>query len=295
MRFEEIDNILSESNAERKAVTRPLRDKYLLNQKVTPLKKIIVSNEAAKKLTMQWDKYRDPTDSLRKIMLNPDPKKGYGVNGAYGVWEAVKGNEDLYADTSKGEDGIKWSFTELWLTPEGAKKLQNNIMPLPSDFYKGESAFAAGCNTTRRRQGLKYAAEHKEEVARDMKKIGELEKAQETDDKNWEKHYDEEEKIRKQYANTGIQLYGRGNRGYSLKKKNRDSQVSNNFYNLDKKLDPYIGHGSLDKYSKEAWELVHKIGAIRDEAQKKSNSKEIASKIDKIKKEVDTFIKNHPL
>lgn len=293
MEFENIENILNESNRARQAITKPMRDRYLLSQRVVPRKKIVVSNEAAVKLTKKWDKFRDPDDSLRKIMLSPDPKKGYGSGMAYGVWEAVKGKEDLYADTSKGEDGIKWSFTELWLTPEGAKKLQNNIMPLPSDFQKGESGFFSGYNTTRRRQSLKYAAEHKEKVANDMKKIGELNKAQETDDKNWRKYHDETEKIRKEYANTGIQLYGRGNRGRSLKADTRYFQVSDNFRNLDDRLNPYLG--KHNEYSDEAWELVHKIGEIRDEAQEKKNSKEVASKIDKIKAEVDNFIKNHPL
>lgn len=296
MEFENVENILNESNRARQAITKPMRDRYLLSQRVVPRKKIIVSNEAAVKLTKKWDKFRDPDDSLRKIMLNPDPKKGYGNGMAYGVWEAVKGKEDLYADTSKGEDGIKWSFTELWLTPEGAKKLQNNIMPLPSDFQKGESGFFNGYNATRRRQSLKYAAEHKEQVASDMKKMGELEKAAETDEKNWTKYYDKAEEIRKEYANTGIDIYGRkGRRGSSPKAAARYSQVSDNFRNLDKRLDPYVGHGSLDKYSKEAWELIHKIGEIRDEAQEKKGSKEVASKIDKIKAEVDNFIKNHPL
>lgn len=293
MEFENVENILNESNRARQAITKPMRDRYLLSQRVVPRKKIIVSNEAAVKLTKKWDKFRDPDDSLRKIMLNPDPKKGYGNGMAYGVWEAVKGKEDLYADTSKGEDGIKWSFTELWLTPEGAKKLQNNIMPLPSDFQKGESGFFNGYNATRRRQSLKYAAEHKEKVANDMKKIRELNKAQETDDKNWRKYHDEEEKIRKEYANTGIQLYGRGNRGRSLKADTRYFQVSDNFRNLDDRLNPYLG--KHNEYSDEAWELVHKIGEIRDEAQEKKGSKEVASKIDKIKAEVDNFIKNHPL
>lgn len=293
MEFENVEGILNESNRARQAITKPMRDRYLLSQRVVPKKKIIVSNEAAVKLTKKWDKFRDPDDSLRKIMLNPDPKKGYGSGMAYGVWEAVKGKEDLYADTSKGEDGIKWSFTELWLTPEGAKKLQNNIMPLPSDFQKGESSFIGGYNTTRRRQGLKYAAEHKEKVANDMKKIGELNKAQEIDDKNWRKYHDETEKIRKEYANTGIQLYGRGNRGRSLKADTRYFQVSDNFRNLDDRLNPYLG--KHNEYSDEAWKLVHKIGEIRDEAQEKKGSKEVANKIDKIKAEVDNFIKNHPL
>jgi hypothetical protein len=293
MEFENIENILNESNRARQAITKPMRDRYLLSQRVVPRKKIIVSNEAVVKLTKKWDKFRDPDDSLRKIMLSPDPKKGYGSGMAYGVWEAVKGKEDLYADTSKGEDGIKWSFTELWLTPEGAKKLQNNIMPLPSDFQKGESSFIGGYNTTRRRKGLKYAAANKEKVTRDMKKLGELRKAQETDDKNWMKYYDKEEEIRKEYANTGIQTSGHQTRGRSPKADTRYFQISDNFRNLDNKLEPYLGNHN--KYSDEAWELVHKIGEIRDEAQEKKSSKEVASKIDKIKKEVDTFIKKHPL
>lgn len=291
MEFKDINNILNESNALRRAYTAPLKNSYIIDLKAKPVKKIIVRNDAAKKLTTKWDKYRDPTDSLRKIMLDPTPK-GYGGNGVYGVWEAVKGHEDLYADTTS-ENGIKWSFTELWLTEKGAQKLQNNIMPLPSDFYKGESGMFSAYRTTRRRKGLKYAAANKEKVTRDMKKLGELNKAQEIDDKNWMKYHDEEEKIRKEYANTGIQLYGRGNRGRSLKADTRYFQISDNFRNLDNKLEPYLGNHN--KYSDEAWELVHKIGEIRDEAQEKKSSKEVASKIDKIKKEVDTFIKNHPL
>ena len=293
MEFEQVGSILNESNRARQAITKPMRDRYLLSQRVVPRKKIIVSNEAAVKLTKKWDKFRDPDDSLRKIMLNPDPKKGYGSGMAYGVWEAVKGKEDLYADTSKGEDGIKWSFTELWLTPEGAKKLQNNIMPLPSDFQKGESGFFGGYNTTRRKQGLKYAAEHKEEVASDMKKVRELNKAQETDDKNWMKYHDKAEEIRKQYANTGIELFGRGNRGRSPKTNTRYSQVMDNFRALGDKLNPYLG--KHNKHADEAWKLTHKILEIEDEAQAKPGNKEVANKIDKIKTEVDTFIKNHPL
>lgn len=292
MEFKDINNILNESNALRRAYTAPLKNSYIIDLKAKPVKKIIVRNDAAKKLTTKWDKYRDPTDSLRKIMLDPTPK-GYGGNGVYGVWEAVKGHEDLYADTTS-ENGIKWSFTELWLTEKGAQKLQNNVMPLPSDFYKGESGMLSAYRTTRRRKGLKYAAANKEKVTRDMKKFGELKKAQETDEKNWTKYYDKAEEIRKEYANTGIEVFGH-QRGRSPKADTRYSQVSDNFRNLDKKLDPYIGHGSSDKYSKEAWELIHKIGEIRDEAQEKKSSKEVASKIDKIKKEVDTFIKNHPL
>ena len=292
MEFKDINNILNESNALRRAYTAPLKNSYIIDLKAKPVKKIIVRNDAAKKLTTNWDKYRDPTDSLRKIMLDPTPK-GYGGNGVYGVWEAVKGHEDLYADTTS-ENGIKWSFTELWLTEKGAQKLQNNVMPLPSDFYKGESGMLSAYRTTRRRKGLKYAAANKEKVTRDMKKFGELKKAQETDEKNWTKYYDKAEEIRKEYAKTGIEVFGH-QRGRSPKADTRYSQVSDNFRNLDKKLDPYIGHGSSDKYSKEAWELVHKIGEIRDEAQEKKSSKEVASKIDKIRKEVDTFIKNHPL
>lgn len=292
MEFKDINNILNESNALRRAYTAPLKNSYIIDLKAKPVKKIIVRNDAAKKLTTKWDKYRDPTDSLRKIMLDPTPK-GYGGSGVYGVWEAVKGHEGLYADTTS-ENGIKWSFTELWLTEKGAQKLQNNVMPLPSDFYKGESGMLSAYRTTRRRKGLKYAAANKEKVTRDMKKFGELKKAQETDEKNWMKHYDKAEEIRKEYAKTGIEVFGH-QRGRSPKADTRYSQVSDNFRNLDKKLDPYIGHGSSDKYSKEAWELIHKIGEIRDEAQEKKSSKEVASKIDKIKKEVDTFIKNHPL
>lgn len=291
MEFKDINNILNESNALRRAYTAPLKNSYIIDLKAKPAKKIIVRNDAAKKLTTKWDKYRDPTDSLRKIMLDPTPK-GYGGNGVYGVWEAVKGHEDLYADTTS-ENGIKWSFTELWLTEKGAQKLQNNVMPLPSDFYKGESGMLSAYNTTRRRKGLKYAAANKEKVTRDMKKLGELNKAQEIDDKNWMKYHDEEEKIRKEYANTGIQLYGRGNRGRSPKADTRYFQISDNFRNLDNKLEPYLGNHN--KCSEEAWELIHKIGEIRDEAQEKKSSKEVASKIDKIKKEVDTFIKNNPL
>ena len=291
MEFKDINNILNESNALRRAYTAPLKNSYIIDLKAKPVKKIIVRNDAAKKLTTKWDKYRDPTDSLRKIMLDPTPK-GYGGNGVYGVWEAVKGHEDLYADTTS-ENGIKWSFTELWLTEKGAQKLQNNIMPLPNEFYKGESEMLSSYNAARRRKGLKYAAANKEKVTKDMKKLGELRKAQETDDKNWMKYYDKEEEIRKEYANTGIQTRGHQTRGRSPKTDTRYFQISDNFRNLDNKLEPYLGN--KNKYSDEAWELVHKIGEIRDEAQEKKSSKEVASKIDKIKKEVDTFIKNHPL
>lgn len=291
MEFKDINNILNESNALRRAYTAPLKNSYIIDLKAKPVKKIIVRNDAAKKLTTKWDKYRDPTDSLRKIMLDPTPK-GYGGNGVYGVWEAVKGNEDLYADTTS-ENGIKWSFTELWLTEKGAQKLQNNVMPLPSDFYKGESGMLSAYRTTRRRKGLKYAAANKEKVTRDMKKFGELKKAQETDEKNWTKYYDKAEEIRKEYANTGIQTSGHQTRGRSPKADTRYFQISDNFRNLDNKLEPYLGNHN--KCSEEAWELIHKIGEIRDEAQEKKSSKEVASKIDKIKKEVDTFIKNHPL
>lgn len=76
MEFENVEGILNESNRARQAITKPMRDRYLLSQRVVPKKKIIVSNEAAVKLTKKWDKFRDPDDSLRKIMLNPDPKKG---------------------------------------------------------------------------------------------------------------------------------------------------------------------------------------------------------------------------
>ena len=292
MTFEEnVLQMINESNAARKAITVPMRDKYLLGQKAKPAKKIIVSNSAVRKLTKEWDKYRDPSDSLRKIMLDPTPK-GYGGNGVYGVWEAVKGMEGMYADVSIG-NGVKWSFTELWLTEKGAQKLQNNIMPLPNEFYKGESEMLSSYNAARRRKGLKYAAANKEKVTKDMKKLGELRKAQETDDKNWMKYYDKEEEIRKEYANTGIQTRGHQTRGRSPKTDTRYFQISDNFRNLDNKLEPYLGN--KNKYSDEAWELVHKIGEIRDEAQEKKSSKEVASKIDKIKKEVDTFIKNHPL
>lgn len=292
MNFEDV-KIINESNAARRALTHPGRDEYLLNQKSKPAKKIIVKNEAAKKLTMSWDKYRDPTDSLREIMLDPTPR-GYGGNGAYGVWEAVKGKEGMYADTSN-INGKKWSFTECFLSEEGAKKLQNNVMPLPSDFERGASKSGQSWAQLRRKRALNYVAQYKQEVKKDMTDLHKYGKQLESEEdrNNRDDLYKKQDAIREKYSKVGLNMRGHVSR--SSKEGNRFVQVLHNFAAITKKLDPYVGHGSSDKYSKEAWELIHKISEIETEAHLKQNNKEVANKIDKVKAEVDNFIKNHPL
>ena len=143
MEFKDINNILNESNALRRAYTAPLKNSYIIDLKAKPVKKIIVRNDAAKKLTTKWDKYRDPTDSLRKIMLDPTPK-GYGGNGVYGVWEAVKGHEDLYADTTS-ENGIKWSFIAeaSWLS---SSPNLNHLYSIISSFGSNSTSISFSAN-----------------------------------------------------------------------------------------------------------------------------------------------------
>lgn len=317
MTFEEnVLQMINESNAARRAIIHPARDEYLLNQKVKPMKKIILSNSAVKQLIKYW--HKDSKDPTGKIMLDPT-SKGYGGNGVYGVWESVRGLEGMYADIAIGSGGEKWSFTELWLTEEGAKKLQNNIRPLPNDFYKGENKNADSYRTSRRKKGLRYAAKHKEEVKQDMSKLHKYEKLRKsyekemddayekvdnTSDKTLKKTYEETvdrvgklhrdvthkgNKLIKKYVPTGIET--RDSRGYSYKKTNRYWDVINNFAKISNKLDYYHRTG---KYADEAWDLIKKINTLGEEARKKINSKEVADKIDKLNAEVDNFIKKHP-
>lgn len=281
MRFEEIDNILSESNAERKAITRPLRDKYVLsNQKVTPLKKIILDNEAVKKLIAQWNNYRDSDDSLGKIMLNPDPKKGYGANGVYGVWEAVKGKEFMYADTAKDKDGVKWSFTECWLTTEGAKKLQNNIVPPPSDFRNGEGKMLSSYRETRRRTAKKYIANHPEEE-KTLKDFGNTNK-------------EDQEKVA-HLSKNGVKVYGAGLT--KDKKIERAELIENNFRKLRDKLNAFTNGSRKDPVSEKAWNLVQKTFAVekyaKDATADTTKHKLAAEKIDELKAEIDNFLKSN--
>lgn len=128
MEFQEnvldILNIINESNAARRELTRPGKEAYLLSKKVKPLKKIVVNNEASRKLVAKWESASpfasDKGDATGKILLDPSPK-GLGGSGSYGIWEAVRGKADMYADIRKDGD-TKWAFTELWLSEDGAKK-----------------------------------------------------------------------------------------------------------------------------------------------------------------------------
>lgn len=156
-------NVINESNAARRELTRPGKEAYLLNKKVKPLKKIIVDNEASRKLVANWENASsfedDKGDATGKILLDPTPK-GYG---SYGVWQSVRGKAGMYPDIIKDGD-TKWAFIEVWLSEDGAKKLQNNIVPIYSDFVKGGDKLFYGGRETRRRQALKYKHSNKEEL-----------------------------------------------------------------------------------------------------------------------------------
>ena len=114
------------------------------------MKRIILSNDATKKLFEDWKKHGSWYDSTGKIMLDPTPE-GIGGNGVYGVWQSVKGKE-TYASVRR-INGEIWAFTETWLTEEGAKKLQNNKLPLNNDFYNGIVKSTDSWHSSDRRKG----------------------------------------------------------------------------------------------------------------------------------------------
>lgn len=254
-------NFLQESNSERREFTKQKREEQLLNQnkKVTSKKAIIVDNDATKKLTKLWEKgsFLEKGDSLGKIRLDP-VAKGYGENGVYGVWEAVKGKSGMYADI-RTIDGVKWSFTELWLDEEGVKKLQNNVVPTNTDFNRSVTA-------------INYKERRRTNALKDKNETGKQQLKQEiVDQKNnynanfFNKHPD-------------VRVY---NHKEISKKAKKEERV---YDYLQKIVEPLKYMDNKDA-SKIYWSM-NDIIKIKD-------LKERAAAIDNLKKEVDNFLKNN--
>lgn len=254
---------LQESNSERREFTKQKREEQLLNQdkKATPKKAIIIDNDAAKKLTKIWEKgsFLEKGDRLGKIKLDPSPN-GYGKTGVYGVWEAVKGKSGMYADV-KTIDGVKWSFTELWLDEQGAKKLQNNIVPTNNDFDRSTKTSMLNYKEKRRINALK----DKNETGKQQLKQNII---------NYKNNYNDE--FLKKHPDI---------RAYNFTNDSKKSKRENEVYDyLQKIVEPL-------KYmeSKDASKIYWKINDI----QKIKDLKERAAAIDNLKKEVDNFLKNN--
>jgi hypothetical protein len=258
-------NFLQESNFERRAFTKQKREEQLLNQnkKVIPRKVIIVDNDATKKLAKIWDKgsFLEKGDRLGKIKLDPTPN-GYGKTGVYGVWESVKGKSGMYADV-KTIDGVKWSFTELWLDEEGAKKLQNNIVPLRTDFERSSDKSLSNYKERRRLNALK-----------DKNKTGEQQLKQ--DIINYKNNYSDG--FLSKHPN--ISAY---NFTDDSKKVTRENEV---YKNLEKIVEPLKKYIMDNKDASKIYWSMNDIIKIKD-------TKERAAAIDNLKKEVNNFLKNN--
>lgn len=286
----DILDIISESNAARRELTRPGKEAYAMDKKVKHLKKLIIDNEAAKKLVARWNKgaFLEKGDSTGKIMLEPSQQK-YGGYGAYAVWESVKGISGLYADIKKDGD-TKWSFTELWLSEEGAKKLQNNIMPIDSDFRKGDAAFFGGSHEARRRKALKYKYANKEELEKDSKRVSEIRKEIGKDGFDWSKDYDKYDKKRREIENKYNREIQYSNHRKEPKSIKRKDEFEKNLRNIvDPILDKFSGRGSGDKIGMEAWKLSDRRFKIIEQYGKISDV-EMAKKIDELKADAKAFL-----
>lgn len=210
---------------------------------------------------MNDDDFLEKGDRLGKLRLDPTPN-GYGKTGVYGVWEAVKGKSGMYADV-KTIDGVKWSFTELWLNEEGTKKLQNNIMPFGTDFERGSATSLSNFKIKRRANAL-----------RDKNRTGEQQLKQ--DIINYKNNYNDE--FLSKHPDVAAYNYTDDS-----KKQKREHEVYKNLEKIVKPLENgYFGN-------KEANNIYWKINDII----KIKDTKERAAAIDNLKKEVDNFLKNN--
>ena len=267
--------MLKESNSARREITKKGKEEYILNKKAVILKKFVVDNEASKKLVFDFWK-SDKNDSLGKLKLTQDPTQ-YGGKGSYAVWEAVKGKEDLYADI-KNENGIKWSFTETWLSEKGADKLRHNIMPLRSDFVEGDIASKNAYREEKRKKALKQRNEFgKENVERDARKAREYANKYEDD---------KVEDIERKYRNIDI---------------NRSSRQAPKGENVSWKMTRYVDQimapveKFFNSYKKDAKDAAWKLSRFRFDGVQKAiedgkDYKTIAKEIDKLKAKVKEFL-----
>lgn len=266
--------MLKESNIERRSVTKPLKTKYLMSQKVKPSKRVFIDNEASRKLVFDvWKSNRN--DSLGRLMLSSLGKEA-GGNKYYGVWEEVKGNGDMYADV-KTIDGRKWSFTELFLDEDGVKKLQENKVPSEGLFRKGEGTFVSSFRDTRRRTALKKANEI---GAEKLKEYGEKTKDEKTS----------HNEVLNIYQKTNPIDFGHSRHGHQrTKKDNKSYEVMKNLDRITKPLDKYlIGKGEL---SQEAWSIINPTEREILSLSDNGKTKEAADKIAILKKRIEEFLK----
>ncbi len=296
---ETIENIL-ESNSVRRELTRLGKEEYILNQKVKPMKKRIINNDASKKLVAKWDNDSpfndDKGDSTGKLMLDPTPQR-YGGNGAYAVWYSIKGNAEMYADVET-INGEKWAFSETWLNEKGAEKLENNKMPIESDFAEGNRTAGRGYSGNRRKQALKIKKQNQKELEKDSKRLKDINKKIESDDFDW--NGEEYKKLSKEEDNIKNKYKGKikySNHRQHTKKEARDWEVTKNIMSIRDKLEPYLGKPGLydKKVVDKAWELSHRYNQIDNMYKEKDvNHAEIAKEIDKYKLDVSEFIKKNP-
>lgn len=280
------EEVITESNSKRREFTKKKVEEYLLSRKVKPVKKLIIDNEATKALCKRWDKddFLEKGDSTGKLLLDPVI---YGGHEAYAVWESVKGISDCYADI-KTIDGQKWSFTELWISHKGVKKLQRGIVPLPNDFVEGTTAYLSGYAESRRRKALKARNNDKEGVEKDSKRLSEINKKMLSDDFNWNNDYEKYSKEEDALIAKHKDINYRNHRQKS-KEQERDYQIMKNFMNISDRLDKYLSGKDND----EAWELNRKVYQIKKDLEDgKTSHKEIGNRITAVKKEIDDFIKN---
>ena len=126
---ETYDRCFSESNAARRAETKPKKEDYLLNKKTpkTNSKKIIVDNEASKKYV---SKYYKNLPTTGKILLEPTSNNSYILS--------VSVDTKSYPGKTRIYNNINWITDQDFLDKKGVEALLNNILPPSNNKFNGE-------------------------------------------------------------------------------------------------------------------------------------------------------------